>query len=739
MQTGNLSIVVRDLRAGLVLFLITLPLCLGIALASNAPLMSGIVTGVVGGILVGLLSGSHTSVSGPAAGLAAVVVTQVKTLGSYERFLAALILAGVLQIALGALRAGFIKFYFPTSVIKGLLTAIGVLLVLKQLPHVIGRDPDPIGDMSFRQPDGLNTFTELVHSIAAIQPSAALIGVASLVLLIVWDRSRLRASPVPAPLAVVLLGMGLAAVLKTPGWALGSNHLVQVPAHGGFGALANLPGVRTSSFGDPAVLFAALTLALVASLETLLNLEGIDKLDPRRRVSPPDRELVVQGIGNIVAGLLGGLPMTSVILRGSANIQAGAATRFSTVFHGVFLLAFVVLIPGVLNLIPLAALSAILLMTGVKLASPSIVREMWSEGPTQFVPFAVTIAAIVFTDLLTGVLLGLATSAFFILRSNLRRPVRRFIEKHVTGTVLRIELAPQVSFLNRAILLQALAEAPAGGHVVIDARSTDYIDPDVLDLLQEFRNQTAVARGVTVSMEGFRDKYGFQDHIQYVDVTTREAREALTPAKVLAFLKDGNERFRRGERLSRDLMRQVDATAHGQHPFAVVLACIDSRTSTELIFDLGLGDIFSVRIAGNIVAPDVLGSMEYACAVAGAKVILVLGHTSCGAVHATVDQIEAGRAPQSDNLAGITSYIGESVGALPHPVDAAFLDAVAKRNVQRTIVEIGMRSPVLREQVAAGRVAIAGAMYDVRSGSVDFLEELAAAERAPLSAPGARG
>lgn len=725
MQARYLEPVSRDFRAGLVLFLITLPLCLGIALASNAPPTSGIVTGVIGGIVVGLLSGSQTSVSGPAAGLAAVVVTQVHVLGSFEKFLAALVLAGVIQIVLGLLRAGFVKFYFPTSVVKGLLTAVGILLILKQIPHVVGRDPDPIGEMSFRQPDGLNTFTELLQSMLAIQPSAAVIGVVSLALLIAWDRSRFKRSLVPAPLVVVLVGMGIAAALSKLGgvWALGSNHLVQVPPHGGLELLAGLPRVALSGLREPAVWESALTLALVASLETLLTLEGIDKLDPRKRVSPPDRELCVQGIGNIVAGFLGGLPMTSVIVRGSVNIQAGAETRLSTVLHGVLLLAFVVLMPGVLNLIPLAALAAILLMTGVKLAGPSTFRRMWTKGMSQFVPFLTTVVAIIFTDLLTGVLLGLATSVFFILRSNLNRPFRRILEKHVSGTVLRLELAPQVTFLNRAFLLQSLAEAPAGGHVVIDARSTEYIDPDVLALLHEFRQETAVARGVVVSMVGFRDKYGFQDHVQYVDVTTREAREALTPEMVLAFLKDGNERFRRGERLSRDLMRQVDATSHGQHPFAVVLACIDSRTSTELVFDLGLGDIFSVRVAGNIVASDVLGSMEYACAVAGAKLILVLGHTSCGAVHATVDQLKAGRAAASDNLDSITSYIGRSVGPTPAEVDHAFLDGVAARNVGLTLLEIRRRSSILRDLVASGRVAIVGAMYDVRSGRVDFLEE----------------
>jgi carbonic anhydrase/SulP family sulfate permease len=355
----------------------------------------------------------------------------------------------------------------------------------------------------------------------------------------------------------------------------------------------------------------------------LLSLEAIDKIDPQQRTSPPSRELLAQGIGNVAAGLIGGLPLTSVIVRSSVNINAGGKTKFAAVVHGILLLVSVALLPAWLNAIPLSCLAAILLVTGVKLISPALVKQMWSEGRYQFIPFAATIVAIVLTDLLIGILIGLAVSIGFILNSNMRRPMRRFVEKHLGGDVLHIELANQVSFLNRAALANVLDGVPRGGDVLLNAKNTHYIDPDVLDLIRDFKEQRGPARGVEVSLLGFRRKYELDDQIQYADYSTLELQHALTPQQVLQILKDGHERFRTGRRLTRDLARQVNATANGQHPLAVVLSCIDSRTPAELIFDLGVGDIFSVRIAGNIISRKVLASVEYGCAVAGAKLILV--------------------------------------------------------------------------------------------------------------------
>lgn len=741
----------KDLTAGLVVFLVALPLCLGVALASGAPLFSGIVTGIVGGLLVGMLSGSHTSVSGPAAGLTAIVAAQIGKLGTFDAFLLAVVLAGVLQLVLGICRAGFIAAFFPSSVIKGLLAAIGTILILKQIPHVIGHDPDPVGDMSFDQPDKQNTFSELWASLFDIQTGAAVIGILSILLLHFWDRIKaLKKSPIPAPLVVVVMGVVISLIFRKIGgeWAVGTSHLVQVPVAktpSEFFGLLRFPDF--SAFSNPAVYAAAITVAIVASLETLLNLEAVDKIDPEQRVSPPNRELVAQGVGNIVAGMIGGLPMTSVIVRSSVNINSGVKTKLSAIWHGFLLLACVLAVPGWLNEIPLSALAAILLMTGLKLASPKLFRQMWSEGKNQFLPFIITVVAIVLTDLLIGILIGLAVSVGFILHGNLRRPLTKFMEKHITGDVLRIELANQVSFFSRASLLETLNSVPRGGHVLIDARNTNYIDPDILDLIQDFRNTTTKAHQVQLSLVGFKDKYPqVEDRIQYVDYSSREVQSTLTPERVIEIMKEGNERFRSGQQLTRDIGRLVDATSTGQFPMAVVLSCIDSRTPAELVFDLGLGDIFSVRIAGNIARDKVIGSLEYSCAVAGAKLILVMGHTSCGAVNAAVDLISSSKttaeATGCCNLDILISEIQLSVDrhTCKQPNQwrpgekAAYANEVSRRNILRTMRMIRERSATINKLVLEDKVAIVGALYDISTGEVSYFQT-PDSSRQPLSIP----
>lgn len=741
----------KDLIAGLVVFLVALPLCLGVALASNAPPLSGILAGIVGGILVGILSGSHTSVSGPAAGLTAIVAAQIGRLGTFDTFLLAVMLAGVLQVLMGIFRAGFIAAFFPSSVIKGLLAAIGTILILKQIPHVIGHDPDPEGDMAFEQPDHENTFTELWASFFDIQAGAAVVGLLSIVLMLVWDRiPRLKKSIIPSPLIVVIFGVVVNQIFRVikSSWEIASTHLVQVPvakSAGDFLGFLDLPNF--AAWNNPAVYTAAITIAIVASLETMLNLEAVDKLDPAQRQSPPNRELLAQGVGNVVAGLIGGLPMTSVIIRSSVNLNAGARTKLSAITHGVLLFGCVLLVPGWLNEIPLAALAAILLMTGLKLASPKLFKQMWAEGRSQFLPFIVTVVAIVLTDLLIGILIGLGVSICFILASNMRRPLRKVMEQHITGDVLRIELANQVSFFSRATLEKTLRGVPRGGHVLIDARNTDYIDADILDLIQDFQNNTATAHGVKLSLAGFKDRYGkLEDRIQYIDFSNRDVQNSLTPERVLQVFKEGNERFREGRQLTRDVGRLVDATSAGQFPMAVVLSCIDSRTPAELIFDLGLGDIFSVRIAGNIARDKVLGSMEYATAVAGAKLILVMGHTSCGAVNAAVDLLAshktAAEVTGCVNLDGLITEIQQSVdpSTLKAPdawnpgEKAAYANEVSRRNVLRTMRMVRQRSTTIDGLIKEGNVALVGALYDISTGQVNFFQT-DESNKVPLSVP----
>jgi MFS superfamily sulfate permease-like transporter len=728
----------KDITASIAVFLVALPLCLGIALASNAPLFSGLISGIVGGLLVGMLSGSHKSVSGPAAGLTAIVAAQIAALGSFEAFLTAVVVAGVMQVVMGTLRLGFIAAFFPLSVIKGLLAAIGLILILKQIPHVFGHDADAEGEMSFEQPDHENTFSELWATLSDVQPGAAIIGLLSVVLLMLWDRSKaLKKSPVPSALVVVVMGVGINLILRKMGhvWEIKASHLVNVPVANDFQAfLGFLQFPDAAGFSNPAIFKAAVTIALVATLETLLNLEAVDKIDPDQRQSPPNRELVAQGIGNITAGLIGGLPMTSVIVRSSVNINAGGRTKISAVLHGVLLVLCLVTVPQWLNEIPLSALAAILIMTGLKLASPALFRQMWTEGTRQFLPFMMTIAAILVTDLLVGVLIGLGISILFILHSNLRRPLRRIVEKHTAGEVLRIELANQVSFLNRASIERTLHGVPRGGHVLIDARQTNYIDPDIRDLISDFHDTTSKAHGVEVSLVGFKEHYDFNDHIEFIDYTSREVQSSLTPAAVLGVLQEGNRRFLAGERIQRDFSRQVAATASGQFPMAAVLSCIDSRTPAEVIFDLGLGDIFSARVAGNIAARDLIGSMEYACVVAGSKLVVVMGHTSCGAVNAAVDLIcsqkSAAEATGCGNLDGLVTEIQQSIDMktckqpnqwLPGE-KAAYSNEVSRRNVIHTIQVIRERSTALDKLVREGKIAIVGALYDVGTGQVGFFQ-----------------
>lgn len=728
----------RDLIAGLVVFLVALPLCLGVALASDAPLFSGLIAGIVGGVVVGMISGSQTSVSGPAAGLTAIVSFQIATLGSFDAFLLAVFLAGVMQVGLGVARAGFIAAFFPSSVIKGLLASIGVILILKQIPHVFGHDADPEGDMSFIQPDNENTFTELFRTIFDIHVGAAVIGLLSVMLLLAWDRfPKLKQSLVPAPLLVVILGIGLGQFFALVGgvWPIQDKHMVQVPVAQSVAAFADLIQFPDfSAWSNPLIYKAAITIALVASLETLLNLEAVDNIDSFKRKSPPSRELVAQGVGNMTSGLLGGIPITSVIIRGSVNINAGNRTNLSTIVHGVLLLVSVALLPNLLNQIPLSCLAAILLVTGYKLASPRLVRQMYAEGRYQFVPFIVTVVAIVLTDLLIGILIGMAVAISFILNSNFRRPLNQSIEKHLSGDVIRIELANQVSFLNRAALDQTLNKIPRGGDVLISATYTDYIDPDVLEMIRDFKSNIAPARGVRVSLKGFRTKYKLADQILYSEYATPEIQASVTPKQVLRMLKEGHRRFVTGQRLDRVMSQQLKLT-EAQSPLAVVLSCIDSRAPTELVFDLGLGDVFSVRVAGNVPSQNVLGSIEYACEVAKAKLILVMGHTRCGAVTAAVDLANVDR-PLAEvtgcqNIEKILSEIKLAVGSADLQVISelsseerlALVDDVARRNVMRTVQELPVLSTTIRRLVDNGSIEIVGAMYDVITRRIRFITD----------------
>jgi len=494
----------EDGPAALVVFLVALPLCLGIALASGAPLFSGVIAGIVGGIVVGLLSGSHLMVSGPAAGLTAIVVSAIATLGSFPAFLMAVVISGFVQVALAGLRAGVIGYYFPSSVIRGMLAAIGLILILKQVPHAVGWDKDYEGDESFVQADGDTTFTAIDHALHAIEPGALLIALVALALLVLWDKTGLkRLKILPGPLVAVLAGVGINLALAQSGssWTLFAEHLVQLPmpsSVGEFASFFTFPDFSAALRGD--TWRVAVTLGVVASLETLLSLEATDRMDTHKRESPPNRELLAQGVGNSLSGLLGGLPLTGVIVRSAANVDAGAQTKLSAILHGVLLVLAAVTIPGLLNEIPLASLAAILLYTGFKLAHPRILRSMWGQGWKQFTPFALTIAAILLSDLLIGITVGLVVAFAFILTDEIRFDC--FTVTSPPGAVLkRIQLQEQVSFLNKASLARLLASLKPGERLEIDGSRCRVIHHDVLEHMADFRQQ-ALERGIDLRLVG---------------------------------------------------------------------------------------------------------------------------------------------------------------------------------------------------------------------------------------------
>ncbi|MBX2798153.1 MAG: SulP family inorganic anion transporter [Myxococcales bacterium] len=496
----------QDLPASIVVFFVALPLCLGIALASGAPLFSGLIAGIVGGIVVGFLSGSQIGVSGPAAGLAAIVLAAITTLGGWENFLVAVVLGGAIQLLLGVLRAGVIGYYFPSSVIKGMLTGIGIIIILKQIPHFFGYDADPEGDFAFQQVDGGTTFSALFETVENISPGSTLIATIGLGILVLWELVLTKRHRVfrlvQGPLVAVLVGIGFSVAFANHGTlAIGTEHLVSVPVPSDMSSFfGQFTSPNWSAITEPAVWVTAFTIALVASLETLLCVEATDKLDPEKRVTPTNRELMAQGAGNIVSGLIGGLPITQVIVRSSANIQSGGRTKASAIIHGFFLLTSVMIIPALLNLIPLSVLAAILFVVGYKLAKPALFLEMYHKGMRQFLPFVVTVAGIIFTDLLIGIAMGLAVGVVVILITSYRNSHFLHIQDATDGEHrIRMTLAEEVTFFNKGAILHELDELPENVHLELDARNTTYLDHDVVEILDDFAIK-ARARAIQITL-----------------------------------------------------------------------------------------------------------------------------------------------------------------------------------------------------------------------------------------------
>lgn len=714
-----------DFIAAVVVFLVAIPLCLGIALASGAPLISGIISGVIGGIVVGAISGSHVSVSGPAAGMAAVVLTAIAQLGDFNTFLLALVLAGLLQIIIGVFKAGFVADYVPSNVVQGLLCAIGILLIIKQLPlaFTLSADFNELKAHLLETTEGF-TLSPLLAISNHINTGAMLITFISLAILVYFDLTKNKVlKEIPAPIIVVLLGVLLNEVFQLTHSPLiqDSPQLVNIPQTDGLkDFVAQLAYPNWSAWTNPKVYIYALIIGIVASLETLLNLKAGERLDKQHRHSSSNQELLAQGVGNMAAGLVGGIPVTSVIVRTSINIQAGAATKASTIFHGTFILIAVMLLPAALNKIPLSSLAAILIYTGYKLNKPAIYRNIFAQGSDRFIPFIVTTISIIVFNLLAGIMIGLAISLFYILKSNSQARIDIIKEKYPNGETSRLVLPQQVTFLNKAALIAELDSIPKHAQLIIDARYSQYIDKEILELLNEFKEEEAPRKQIALNLTGFKDSYKVHNYIDFINVTTYDVQTNLTPALVLNILYEGNQRFLQDTRIHRSNRVDIKYTATMQHPIAVVLGCIDSRVPVETIFDMTFGDLFCIRVAGNVTNDDVLASMEYACNVVGAKVIIVLGHTRCGAIQSACDGIEKGHITQ------LLNKIKPAIAAECKTTDkrngqnSNFVTHVTELNVANTVQQVYRQSDILRTMIDSDEIAIVGAMYDVNSGKVRY-------------------
>lgn len=714
-----------DFVAAIVVFLVAIPLCLGIALASNAPLFSGILGGIIGGIVVGSFSGSHVSVSGPAAGMAAVVVTAIAQLNGFDNFLLALLLAGCLQFMIGAFRAGFISEYVPSNVVQGLLCAIGILLIIKQLPlaFTLSKTLVELKSHLLETTESL-TFQPVYNLYNHINNGAAILSLLSFFILIYFDKSKLKVlKNVPAPIIVVILGIILNELFTLTDSSLTqtSPQLVHIPKHENLtDFFSQLRFPNWSAFTNPAIYLNAVVIAIVASLESLLNVKASEKLDMKKRVASKNQELMAQGLGNMTAGLLGAIPITSVIVRSSVNIQAGARTKFSAILHGILLFLAVLLIPHFLNKIPLSSLAAILIYTGYKLNNPSIYRNLYKQGADRFIPFIATVISIVAFNLLEGILIGLAISFFYILKSNSQARLDIIQEIKPQGIASRLVLPQHISFLNKASLVGELNSIPKNSRLTIDARYTNYIDQDIIEFIEEFRQGEAKIKNITLNLIGFQDHYDLHKFIDFINVTAYDPQTTLTPRSVLKILKEGNQRFLNDTRIHRSAKLDIQQTASAQRPIAVVLGCIDSRVPVETIFDMSFGDLFCIRIAGNVVNQDILASIEYACNVVGAKLIVVLGHTQCGAIQSACDGVEKGHITHL--LAKIKPAIHAEVETINdrNGQNTDFVQHVTTYNVANTLYKIYEDSPILKQMIHEDSVGIVGAIYDVRNGQVSF-------------------
>ncbi len=531
----------EDIPAGIVVFLVALPLCLGIALASGTPLFSGLIAGLVGGLVVSLVSGSQLAVSGPAAGLTVIVFNALQSIGNFQGLLVACVLAGVLQLAFGFLKAGVIASFFPSAIIKGMLAAIGLILIIKQIPHATGFDASFEGDEDYMAESASSSFNELSEALQAITPGAVAISVIGLLILIVWELPWFKKQAVlkliPGPLVTVLWGVGfnMWASKFAPDWQVKEHHMVELPVSAQpMDFFNNLVFPDASYLSHPQVYISAITIAIIASLETLLSLEATDKLDPLKRLTPTNRELKAQGVGNIISGMLGGLPMTAVIVRSSANINAGGKTSVSCFVHGVFLLISILFFAQFLNLIPLSCLAAILLFTGYKLAKPALFMEHYRKGLSQFLPFVITVVAIIATDLLKGMAIGMVIGLFFVIRANYNAAITMTMTKNKARNHYLISLNKDVSFLNKALLRKFILMVEENSKVLIDASKVHFIDHDILETINDFIDSSA-DNNIVIETIDLHGKHEIKKHEEFVVIESEyENNTRVSPNNLLS-------------------------------------------------------------------------------------------------------------------------------------------------------------------------------------------------------------
>ncbi|RNL90751.1 sulfate transporter [Sinomicrobium pectinilyticum] len=714
----------KDIPAGIVLFLVALPLCLGIALASGAPLISGLISGVIGGLVIGLVSKSGTSVSGPAASVSAVVFLAIQDLGGFDIFLTALVIAGLFQVLFGILKAGLIADYIPTSIIKGLLAAIGIILILSQLKYAVGMELDHDRFSSFSE-DYLNNAWKIVTLFfRSFTPGSIILTLVSLFILLFWAKTPLKNFKlIPPALIVVILGVVLNFIFKylVPGLYLDSIHLVSIPKVDDLSSLITTPDL--SAIGNVKIWTTATTVAIIASLSTLLNIEATDNIDPHKRKTPPNRELIAQGIGNTLSGLIGGIAITSVIVRSTVNIEAGGQTKLVTILHGLLLLLSVLFISSVINLIPLASLSAILLVVGYKLASVSLFRKMYAKGWSQFLPFVTTVIAILLTDVLIGVLIGSALSVFFLLRNNYYNPF--FIEntRFRQGEAIKLELSNEVSFLNRASIKNALWSVPDNSKVIIDATFSSYIDQDVVEILRDFESTFAMEHQIDVNIIGLKESYDKGEGIDFEGKNLEKAVLKSSPGEILTYLKEGNKSYVKGNLISRRLRNKELTDFLSTCPLAVVVNCIDLREPLNMLLNTGIGDLIPIRSAGNAVSVPIIRSIEIACRNQGAKLILLMGNSGNSFVKEAIEAHQAGKESYLKPLiedALVSKKFSEEDLKNKDPEDIANL--ITRFNLEFSKEKIMRDNPFIREQVEAGNLGIASAFFDRKTASVTFSE-----------------